>query len=89
MLDNMAKRSFRRTLTGEDEMQEAVLMAGDGEDEEDSPPAPLALVDTACTRCMHSRRWREEFEKKCLKPWGLKVEILDGVRQFTSAFGDK
>ena len=50
----------------------------------------MALVDSACTRCMHSRAWRERFEKECLEPAGLKVEFPDVPRRsFRSAFGEQ
>ena len=50
----------------------------------------LALVDSACTRCMHSRAWRERFERECLWPAGLEVELLDMPRRsFKSAFGEQ
>ncbi len=49
----------------------------------------LALVDTACTRCMHGEFWREKFEKECLAKHELKVEFLKPERDFTSAFGHK
>ena len=49
----------------------------------------LALVDTACTRCMHGQFWREAFERECLVKHGLQVEFLNTERDFTSAFGHK
>ena len=50
----------------------------------------LALVDSACTRCMHSKAWRERFEHECLWPAGLEVELLDmPKRSFKSAFGEQ
>ena len=52
----------------------------------DAVQSTLALVDTACTRCMHGQFWREAFERDCLAKHGLQVEFLKSERDFTSAF---
>ena len=62
-----------------------MIEVGEGEKSD----MPFALVDTACTRCMHRERWRRRFEEKCLKPRGLRAEVLEETRSFTSAFGHK
>ena len=58
-------------------------------DKDEVDESTMALVDTACTRCMHGQFWRENFEKQCLDKHGLKVEFLQSERDFTSAFGHK
>ena len=55
----------------------------------DAVQSTLALVDTACTRCMHGQFWREAFERDCLAKHGLQVKFLNSERDFTSAFGHK
>ena len=55
----------------------------------DAVQSTLALVDTACTRCMHGQFWREALERDCLTKHGLQVEFLSSERDFTSASGHK
>ncbi|CAK0904737.1 unnamed protein product [Prorocentrum cordatum] len=63
-----------------------VLMVSE---DSDSSDVPVALIDTGCTRCMHGKRWRELFEKRCLHPRGLEIKMTDRWRSFSSAFGKR
>ncbi|CAK0792797.1 unnamed protein product [Prorocentrum cordatum] len=47
----------------------------------------VALVDTACALCMHSKSWRERFEKHL--PPDLTCRKTDIQRKFTFASGSK
>ena len=44
----------------------------------------VALVDTACIRCMHGRRWRRRLERLLAKA-GRRVKLLAGQRNFRLA----
>ncbi|CAE8678310.1 unnamed protein product [Polarella glacialis] len=58
------------------------LVQGEGLDE-----SRVALLDTACTFCMHSLAWRVAFEKSL--PPGLKVENTGRFKVFHFADGSK
>ena len=69
------------------------MMAGQADEEfkdaEDSENASsddelVALVDTACTRCMHGRRWRRRLERLLAKA-GRRVKVTAGQRSFKFA----
>ena len=49
--------------------------------------ATVALVDTACTLCMHSKLWREAYEKYL--PEHLVCKKTDRTRNFSFANGSR
>ncbi|CAK0861813.1 unnamed protein product [Prorocentrum cordatum] len=75
----------QRLLPGEGSLEMVLMVSEDS----DSSDVPVALIDTGCTRCMHGKRWRELFEKRCLHPRGLEIKMTDRLRSFSSAFGKR
>jgi hypothetical protein len=49
--------------------------------------AMVALIDTACTLCVHSRLWREAYEKRL--PEHLVCKKTDRMRNFSFANGSR
>ena len=71
----------------DDEREFEFALATQRQGSQPADESRLALVDTACTLCMHSRTWREAFEKHL--PHGRQCEPTEKFKNFGFANGKR